>query len=88
LDGAVKEAFDVAYNNIYAFHAAQKTPERIVENMKGVQCKRVARSINSEGLYVSGGTAVLPSTTLMLSIDVGRGEVVMAMVSERSRGMW
>ncbi|XLT11982.1 hypothetical protein HN51_057672 [Arachis hypogaea] len=33
-DGAIKEAFDVAYNNIYAFHAAQKTPERIVENMK------------------------------------------------------
>ncbi|RYR28332.1 hypothetical protein Ahy_B01g052449 [Arachis hypogaea] len=34
LDGAIKEAFDVAYNNIYAFYAAQKTPERIVENMK------------------------------------------------------
>ncbi|XLT60064.1 hypothetical protein HN873_052668 [Arachis hypogaea] len=34
LDGAIKEAFDVAYNNIYAFHAAQKTPKRIVENMK------------------------------------------------------
>ncbi|XLR06834.1 hypothetical protein S83_034772 [Arachis hypogaea] len=68
LDGAIKEAFDVAYNNIYAFHAAQKTPERIVENMKGVQCKRVARSINSVGLSVLGGTAVLPSTVLMLSI--------------------
>ncbi|MED6210762.1 hypothetical protein PIB30_067148 [Stylosanthes scabra] len=70
LDEAVKEAFDVAYNNIYAFHAAQKTPERIVENMKGVQCKRVARSINSVGLYVPGGTAVLPSTALMLSVSI------------------
>ncbi|MED6192343.1 hypothetical protein PIB30_009152 [Stylosanthes scabra] len=67
LDGAVNEAFDVAY--IYAFHAAQKTPERIAENMKGVQCKRVARFINSVGLYVPGGTAVLPSTALMFSVD-------------------
>ena len=24
----------MAYSNIYAFHAAQRTPERIVENMK------------------------------------------------------
>ncbi|XLR44762.1 hypothetical protein S83_029422 [Arachis hypogaea] len=68
LDGAIKEAFDVAYNNIYAFHAAQKTPERIVENLKEIQCKRAARSIDSVGLYVPRETAVLPSTALMLSI--------------------
>ncbi|MED6120432.1 hypothetical protein PIB30_020784 [Stylosanthes scabra] len=36
LDGALKEAFDVAYSSIYAFHAAQKTPERIIENMKAI----------------------------------------------------
>jgi len=35
---------------------------------QGVQCKRVARSINSVGLYVPGGTAVLPSTALMLAV--------------------
>ncbi|KAG4946139.1 hypothetical protein JHK87_042146 [Glycine soja] len=68
LDPPIKEAFDVAYDNIYAFHAAQKSPEKSVENMKGVQCKRVARSINSVGLYVPGGTAVLPSTALMLAV--------------------
>ncbi|KAK7319312.1 hypothetical protein RJT34_04031 [Clitoria ternatea] len=68
LDVHVKEAFDIAYSNIHAFHAAQRTPERKVENMQGVQCKRVARSINSVGLYVPGGTAVLPSTALMLAI--------------------
>ncbi|XP_059648861.1 histidinol dehydrogenase, chloroplastic-like [Cornus florida] len=68
LDAAVREAFDVAYNNIYAFHAAQRSVERTVENMKGVKCKRVARSITSVGLYVPGGTAVLPSTALMLSV--------------------
>ncbi|KAL9403142.1 hypothetical protein Peur_000114 [Populus x canadensis] len=68
LDATVKEAFDVAYNNIYAFHLAQKSVEKSVETMKGVRCKRVARSIGSVGLYVPGGTAVLPSTALMLAI--------------------
>ncbi|KAJ4702950.1 Histidinol dehydrogenase, chloroplastic [Melia azedarach] len=68
LDAAVKEAFDVAYDNIYAFHSAQKSAETSVENMKGVRCKRVSRSIGSVGLYVPGGTAVLPSTALMLAV--------------------
>ncbi|KAJ8758766.1 hypothetical protein K2173_000487 [Erythroxylum novogranatense] len=68
LDDTVKEAFDVAYDNIYTFHLAQKSPEKSVENMKGVKCKRVARSIASVGLYVPGGTAVLPSTALMLAV--------------------
>nr|GLL27897.1 histidinol dehydrogenase, chloroplastic isoform X1 [Ipomoea trifida] len=68
LEADVREAFDIAYNNIYAFHAAQKPVERTVENMAGVRCKRVARSIASVGLYVPGGTAVLPSTALMLAV--------------------
>ncbi|KAG2534746.1 hypothetical protein PVAP13_9NG080700 [Panicum virgatum] len=68
LDPAVKEAFDVAYDNIYAFHVSQKLPEKTVENMKGVRCKRITRCIGSVGLYVPGGTAVLPSTALMLSV--------------------
>lgn len=34
LDAAVREAFDVAYDNIYAFHLAQKGAEKSVENMK------------------------------------------------------
>ncbi|KAK8681475.1 hypothetical protein V6N13_053877 [Hibiscus sabdariffa] len=68
LDPTIKEAFDVAYDNIYAFHLAQKSAEKSVENMKGVRCKRVARSIGSVGLYVPGGTAVLPSTALMLAV--------------------
>ncbi|RAL43263.1 hypothetical protein DM860_015153 [Cuscuta australis] len=68
LQADVREAFDLAYDNIYAFHAAQKAAERTVENMQGVRCKRVARSIASVGLYVPGGTAILPSTALMLAI--------------------
>ncbi|PKA57011.1 Histidinol dehydrogenase, chloroplastic [Apostasia shenzhenica] len=68
IDPVVKEAFDIAYENIYAFHEAQKIPERNIENMSGVKCKRIARSIRSVGLYVPGGTAILPSTALMLSV--------------------
>ncbi|XP_042460204.1 histidinol dehydrogenase, chloroplastic-like [Zingiber officinale] len=68
LDPTVREAFDVAYDNINAFHAAQRIPEKEIENMKGVRCKRIARCIASVGLYVPGGTAVLPSTALMLSV--------------------
>jgi histidinol dehydrogenase len=36
--------------------------------MKGVRCKRITRCIGSVGLYVPGGTAVLPSTALMLAV--------------------
>lgn len=69
LEADVKAAFDVAYENIYAFHAAQKkTHELQVENMPGVKCRRVARAISAVGLYVPGGTAVLPSTALMLAV--------------------
>lgn len=34
LDAKVQEAFDVAYDNIYAFHLAQRSPEKSIENMK------------------------------------------------------
>ncbi|KAJ8458904.1 hypothetical protein OPV22_031830 [Ensete ventricosum] len=68
LDPAVRKAFDVAYANIYAFHDAQRVPEKAIENMTGVRCKRIARCIGAVGLYVPGGTAVLPSTALMLSV--------------------
>ena len=37
LDPAIREAFDVAYDNIYAFHVAQKSVEKSVENMKVCQ---------------------------------------------------
>ncbi|KAH7867175.1 hypothetical protein Vadar_029965 [Vaccinium darrowii] len=47
----VGEAFDVAYNNIYA---AQKLAETSVESTKGVKCKCVSRGIPSVGLYVPG----------------------------------
>lgn len=65
---SVKNAIDVAYQNIYKFHAAQLKTEAKVETMEGVVCWREARAIEKVGLYIPGGTAVLPSTFLMLGI--------------------
>ncbi|KAI3875398.1 hypothetical protein MKW98_000075 [Papaver atlanticum] len=46
--------------------------------MKGVTSKQVSRCITYVGLYVPGGTAVLPSTTLMLAVIAGCKSVVLA----------
>ena len=65
----VREAIDKAYSNIHKFHAAQaKGDTLVVETMPGVVCSRFARPIARVGLYIPGGTAVLPSTALMLGI--------------------
>jgi histidinol dehydrogenase len=62
-----KEAINVAYQNIRTFHAAQIRQEEQVETMPGVTCWRENRAIERVGLYIPGGTAVLPSTFLMLA---------------------
>ncbi|KAI0068651.1 histidine biosynthesis trifunctional-protein, partial [Artomyces pyxidatus] len=79
---AVRAAIDTAYANIRAFHAAQAdAAPLVVETMPGVVCSRFARPIARVGLYVPGGTAVLPSTALMLGIPAqvaGCREIVLA----------
>ncbi|WIA32025.1 hypothetical protein OEZ86_002878 [Tetradesmus obliquus] len=77
----VSRAFDVAYANITAFHEAQRGADLAVETMPGVTCRRVTRPINAVGVYVPGGTAVLPSSALMLAVPAqiaGCGTVVLA----------
>jgi len=63
-----KNALDIAYNNIRKFHETQVHAESKVETMPGVTCWRELRPIEKVGLYIPGGTAVLPSTFLMLGI--------------------
>ena len=63
-----KKAIKVAYDNIYKFHEAQLKNEEKIETTPGVICWREPRAIEKVGLYVPGGTAVLPSTFLMLCI--------------------
>jgi histidinol dehydrogenase len=72
LNPEVREAFDLAYANIRAFHEAQRGEGALdVETMPGVRCRRVTRPIGAVGLYVPGGTAVLPSSALMLAVPAG-----------------
>lgn len=68
LDPATQQAIDTAFENICRFHKAQLPIPLEVETMPGVQCKRVARPIERVGLYIPGGTAILPSTLMMLGI--------------------
>jgi histidinol dehydrogenase len=68
IPGATMEALQRAAANIRTFHSSQKLSEEPVEVEDGVTCWRAARAIRSVGLYVPGGTAVLPSTVLMLAI--------------------
>lgn len=68
LDPDLLEALKVAIRNIRTFHASQQLAEKPVAVQPGVSCWRAARAISTVGLYVPGGTAVLPSTVLMLAI--------------------
>ncbi|KAH7086241.1 tri-functional histidine biosynthesis protein [Paraphoma chrysanthemicola] len=82
-------AIDISFENIRKFHAAQKEDKPLrVETMPGVVCSRFARPIERVGLYVPGGTAVLPSTALMLGVPAmvaGCKKIVLA-TPPRSNG--
>ena len=74
------EAIALAKSNIEKFHAAQTTPELVVEVMPGVICSRKSVPIQRVGLYIPGGTAPLFSTVLMLGVPAalaGCAEVVL-----------
>jgi len=64
----LKEAIQLAKNNIEKFHAAQKTARVAVETVAGVECWQEKRPIQKIGLYIPGGTAPLFSTVLMLAV--------------------
>ncbi len=64
----LKQAIEVAKNNIKKFHTAQKENVLVVETMPGVTCWRKSVGIEKVGIYIPGGTAPLFSTVLMLAI--------------------
>jgi len=68
LSPKVKKAIDDAYKNIRKFHLKQFPKGYNTEIVSGVNCSREFRAIENVGLYIPGGTAVLPSTLLMLGI--------------------
>ncbi|RDH33210.1 histidinol dehydrogenase-domain-containing protein [Aspergillus welwitschiae] len=70
LSPETQEAIDISISNIAKFHSAQKDSNEglKVETMPGVVCSRFSRPIERVGLYIPGGTAVLPSTAMMLGV--------------------
>lgn len=87
----MKEAIDLSMSNIEKFHAAQLPKEKImtVETAPGVYCSRFAKPIENVGLYVPGGTAVLPSTAMMLGVPAkvaGCSNIILASPPSRSTG--
>jgi len=68
LSASDQSVIERARRNIKSFHEAQIPNAIEVETEPGVICRREARSIETAGLYVPGGTAPLVSTLLMLAV--------------------
>lgn len=64
----LKQAIQVAYNNILTFHESQRETIQEITTTDGVICWRESRAIEKVGFYIPGGTAPLFSTVLMLGI--------------------
>lgn len=64
----LKNAIEIAKQNIEVFHNSQKLIEQVIETSPGVNCWRKSVAIEKVGLYIPGGSAPLFSTILMLGI--------------------
>lgn len=86
----MKDALDLSMENVRKFHEAQLQKETLeVETQPGVVCSRFPRPIEKVGLYIPGGTAVLPSTALMLGVPARVAqcsEIVFASPPRKSDG--
>lgn len=90
LTDELREALDLSIENVRKFHATQMQTETLeVETQPGVVCSRFPRPIEKVGLYIPGGTAILPSTALMLGVPAqvaGCKEIVFASPPRKSDG--
>ncbi len=68
VEPALAKAIQQAYENLYAFHLAQRPSEVVYETQPGVVCGLRYVPYERVGLYVPGGTAPLFSTVLMLGV--------------------
>ena len=83
----LKQAIQIARENIQRFHAQQQLSTEMIETMPGVKCWRQSRPIEKVGLYIPGGTAPLFSTVLMLGIPAklaGCKEIVLCSPPDKS----
>jgi len=68
VDKKLKQAINVANENIFKFHYSQKRDVLKVEIDEGITCWRKSVPIERVGLYIPGGSTSLFSTLLMLGI--------------------
>lgn len=68
ISNELKDAINLAKNNIEKFHLSQKSRKKIIETTNGVKCWQESRPIEKVGLYIPGGSAPLFSTVLMLGV--------------------
>src|SRR5690554_245992 len=85
LEASVKAAIDTAYTTILAFHQQQQPKDITVETYPGVVCSQRFQALESVGLYIPGGSAVLPSTALMLGVpaQIANNQIGRASCRER-----
>ncbi len=87
VDEPLKEAIQLARQNIESFHSRQWEQLEEVEPMPGVRCWRKSVPIDKVGLYIPGGTAPLFSSVLMLGVPAriaGCGEIVLCTPPDKS----
>ncbi|HUC35755.1 MAG TPA: histidinol dehydrogenase [Acidimicrobiales bacterium] len=60
----LREALELAYSRILAYHGDEPAPEGEFE-LDGVTVRRMVRAVGRAGLYAPGGRARYPSTVLM-----------------------
>ncbi|TXB66342.1 histidinol dehydrogenase [Phaeodactylibacter luteus] len=87
VDEPLKEAIQLARQNIESFHSRQWEQLEEVETMPGVRCWRKSVPIDKVGLYIPGGTAPLFSSVLMLGVPAriaGCGEIVLCTPPDKS----
>jgi histidinol dehydrogenase len=79
IPGALREALEVAHDNIRAYHETQVVAE-VSHERDGVVVRDLRRPVDRAGLYVPGGRASYPSTVLMTAVPArvaGVPEVVL-----------
>ncbi len=83
----LKEAIEIAKNNIEKFHKSQIDTSKKIKTSKGVTCWRENRAIEKVGIYIPGGTAPLFSTVLMLGIPAkiaGCNEIILCSAPDKN----
>lgn len=71
LSAESKEAFDIAYENIKAFHEAQRSAPLEVETMPGVRCRRVTRPIGGLLFHFPEALVSHPAYGLLAAASLG-----------------